>query len=151
MSNGSVSILGLGELQTDFERLSRATGNKVVRDAVMAGARVARDRAQALAPVRTGRLKKNITATRLKQSETPTGATAGIRVKKPKAIKSRGKKKRSTKAVYDAPYYWWFVEFGTSKHPAAPFMRPAWDGGLPQIEQAVTDKLAQGIDTAITG
>ena len=101
-------------------------------------------------------MKKNITATRLKQSETPTGATAGIRVKKPKgkktkAIKSRGKKKRSTKAVYDAPYYWWFVEFGTSKHPAAPFMRPAWDGGLPQIEQAVTDKLAQGIDTAITG
>ncbi len=156
MSNGSVSILGLGELQADFERLSRATGNKVVRDAVMAGARIARDRAQALAPVRTGRLKKNITATRLKQSETPTGATAGIRVKKPKgkmtkAIKSRGKKKRSTKAVYDAPYYWWFVEFGTSKHPAAPFMRPAWDGGLPQIEKAVTDKLAQGIDTAITG
>lgn len=156
MSNGSVSILGLGELQADFERLSRAAGNKVVRDAVMAGARVARDKARSLAPVDTGRLKKNITATRLKQSETPTCATAGLRVKKPKgkttkSIKGRGKKSRSTKAVYDAPYYWWFVEYGTSKNPAAPFMRPAWDNSLPQIEKAVTDKLAQGIDNAITG
>ena len=32
--------------------------------------------ARALAPVRTGRLKKNITATRLKQSETPFSALA---------------------------------------------------------------------------
>ena len=30
-------------------------------------------------------------------------------------------------------------------------MRPAWDSSLPQIEKAVTDKLAQGIDNAITG
>ena len=156
MTNGSVNILGLGELQADFERLSRATGNKVVRDAVMAGARVARDKARAAAPVRTGKLKKNITVTRLKQADTPGGATAGLRVKRPagktvRAIKGRGKKKRALKADYQSPYYWRFIEFGTSKMPAAPFMRPSWDSSLPQIEKAVTDKLAEGIDNAITG
>ncbi len=150
-----VSIIGLGELTADFERLAKSVGNKIARDAVMSGARVARDVAREKAPVRTGRLKKNITATRLKQSDTPGMATAGIRVKNPtgkstRAIKPRGKKKRSRKTDYDAPYYWKFLELGTSKMAAHPFIRPAWDGSLPQIEKAVADKLAEGIDNAIT-
>lgn len=155
MSNGSLTVLGLGDLQADFERLAKSVGNKVVRDAVMAGARIARDKARASAPVRTGKLKKNITATRLKQSETPGGATAGVRVKKPagkqtKALKRPGKKGRTVKTEWDAPFYWKFLELGTSKMQAHPFIRPAWDGNLPEIEKAVADKLAEGVDQAIT-
>lgn len=153
MSNGSLTVVGLGDLQADFERLAKATGNKIVRDAVMAGARVARDKARATTPVRTGKLKKNITAVRLKQSETPGGATAGLRVKKPngkqsKALKRRGKKGRTSATEWEAPFYWKFLELGTSKMQAHPFIRPAWDGGLPEIEAAVSDKLAEGIDNA---
>lgn len=155
MSNGSLTVLGLGELQADFERLAKAAGNKIVRDAVMAGARIARDKARAAAPVRTGKLKKNITATRLKQSDTPGGATAGVRVKNPtgkksKALKRPGKKGRTSSTEWDAPFYWKYLELGTSKMRAHPFIRPAWDGSLPQIEKAVSDKLAEGIDNAIT-
>lgn len=155
MSNGSLTVLGLGELQADFERLAKAAGNKIVRDAVMAGARIARDKARAAAPVRTGKLKKNITTTRLKQSDTPGGATAGVRVKSPKGKKSKalkrpGKKGRTSATDWDAPFYWKFLELGTSKMRAHPFIRPAWDGSLPQIEKAVSDKLAEGIDNAIT-
>ena len=155
MSKGSLTVLGLGELQADFERLAKAAGNKIVRDAVMAGARIARDKARAAAPVRTGKLKKNITATRLKQSDTPGGATAGVRVKSPKGKKSKalkrpGKKGRTSATDWDAPFYWKFLELGTSKMRAHPFIRPAWDGSLPQIEKAVSDKLAEGIDNAIT-
>lgn len=36
-------------------------------------------------------------------------------------------------------FYWRFIEFGTSKMPAKPFMRPA----LEQNVQAATDKFAQ--------
>lgn len=155
MSNGSLTVLGLGDLQADFERLAKATGNKIVRDAVMAGARVARDKARATTPVRTGKLKKNIAAVRARQSETPGGATAGLRVKKPngkktKALKRQGKKGRTSATEWDAPFYWKFLELGTSKMRAHPFIRPAWDGSLPQIEKAVSDKLAEGIDNAIT-
>lgn len=155
MSNGSLTVLGLGDLQADFERLAKAAGNKIVRDAVMAGARVARDKARATTPVRTGKLKKNIAAVRARQSETPGGATAGLRVKKPsgkktKALKRQGKKGRTSATEWDAPFYWKFLELGTSKMRAHPFIRPAWDGSLPQIEKAVSDKLAEGIDNAIT-
>lgn len=155
MSNGSLTVSGFGELEADFERLAKSAGNKIVRDAVIAGARVARDEAKSKVPVRTGKLKKNIIAVRLKQSETPGGATAGIRVKKPagkqsRALKRPGKKGRSTSVDYDAPFYWKFLELGTSQMRAHPFIRPAWDGSLPQIEKAVADKLAEGIDAATT-
>ena len=155
MSNGSLTVLGLGELQIDFGRLAKSVGNKVARDAVMAGARVARDKVRGTAPVRTGKLKKNIAAVRLKQADTPGGATAGIRVKKPagkqsKELKRPGKKGRTSKTEWDAPFYWKFLELGTSKMQAHPFIRPAWDGSLPEIEKAVADKLAEGIDNAIT-
>jgi HK97 gp10 family phage protein len=155
MSNGSLTVLGLGELEADFERLAKSVGNKIVRDAVIAGARVARDEAKGKVAVRTGNLKKNIIAVRLKQSDTPGSATAGIRVKKPtgkqvKALKRPGKKGRTSKTEYDAPLYWKFLELGTSKMQAHPFIRPAWDGSLPQIEKAVAEKLAEGIDNAIT-
>jgi HK97 gp10 family phage protein len=155
MSNGSLTVLGLGDLQADFERLAKSAGGKIVRDAVLAGARVARDKARNSAPVRTGKLKKNIIAVRLKQSDTPGGATAGIRVKKPsgkqtKTLKRPGKKGRTQKTQWDAPFYWKFLELGTSKMRAHPFIRPAWDGSLPEIEKVVADRLAEGIDNAIT-
>ena len=141
MSNGTISVTGFGELQADFESLARSMGNKIVRDAVMTGARVARDKTREKTPVRTGILKKNVTAVRLKQSDTPGGATAGVRVKK-----SNGKKAK----VGESPFYWKFIEQGTSKMPAAPFIRPAWDSNIAEIEKATTDKLAEGIDNAIT-
>lgn len=152
---GTISIVGLGALQADFDRLARSMGEKVVRDAVMAGARVARDKARASTPVKKGKLKKNIAATRVKKADSPGGATAGIRVKKPagkqtKALKRPGKKGRTSKTEWDAPFYWRFLELGTSKMRAHPFIRPAWDGSLPQIEKAVAEKLAAGIDHALT-
>lgn len=104
MSNGSLTVLGLGELQADFKRLAKSVGNKIARDAVMAGARVARDKARSTAPVRTGKLKKNIIAVSVKQADTPGGATAGIRVKNPtgkqsKALKRPGKKGAPRKRI----------------------------------------------------
>lgn len=155
MSNGSLAVVGLGDLQADFERLARSVGNKVVRDAVIAGARVARDKTRQAAPFKTGKLKKNIEATRVKQGETPGGATAGVRVKRPagksaKTRKRQGNSGEGSKTDSDAPFYWKFLEYGTSKMAAAPFIRPTWDSNLAEIEKATADKLAEGIDSAIT-
>lgn len=152
---GTISVVGMGDLQADFDRLARAVGNKIVRDAVMAGARVARDKTRQAVPVRTGKLKKNIAAARIKQSETPGAATAGVRVLRPKGKKTKTRKRpgkggKTTKTEYDAPFYWRFLEHGTSKMAAAPFIRPTWDSNLSEIEKATSDKLAEGIDNAIT-
>ena len=155
MSKGSLTVVGLGDLQADFERLAKSVGNKVVRDAVMAGARVARDKTRQAAPFKTGKLKKNIAAARIKQADTPGAATAGVRVMNPKGKtvtkrKRPSKKGKSTTTDYEAPFYWRFLEHGTSKMPAAPFIRPTWDANLAEIEKATADKLAEGIDNAIT-
>ncbi len=142
----SLDVLGLGELESDLLRVSKATANKAIRDAVVAGARVARDKSRQSAPVRSGKLKRNIVVTRLRQSQTPGAAVAGVSVKRPSA-KRRGP---STSAKPESsPYYWLFLEFGTSLMNAKPFLRPAWDNNLPQIEQAVRSKLAQAIDEAL--
>lgn len=141
MPDISLDVLGLGELEADLQRLSKALANKAVRDAVMAGARLARDKTRQSAPIRSGKLKKNIVVTR--QRGTSGAAVAGVSVKRP-----AGKKRQSSKPE-SAPYYWIFLEFGTSQMNAKPFLRPAWDNNLPQIEDAVRSKLAQAIDQAL--
>lgn len=148
-----MNILGLGDLKADFERLARATGDKVLREAVMAGARVVRDKARQAAPIRTRKLQKNIVAVRAKKSAGQGGTVAGIRVKRPsgkttRPLKRGGKPGKRLKTEYAAPFYWKFLELGTSNMRARPFIRPAWDGSLPQIEGAVRNRLAEAIDKA---
>ncbi|MDD1979004.1 HK97-gp10 family putative phage morphogenesis protein [Pseudomonas tussilaginis] len=143
MVNVSLEIVGLGDLQADLNQLAHSLANKVVRDAVVAGARVARDKARSNAPVRSGKLKKSLEAVRVKQGESPGAAAAGVRVR-------RGRKGKGDQDPTEAPFYWKFLEHGTSKMRAHPFIRPAWDGSLPEIERAVQEKLAEGIDKAIT-
>lgn len=107
MPDISLDLLGLGELEVDFQRLSRSLANKAVRDAVMAGAKLARDKTRQSAPVRSGKLKKNIVVTR--QRGTPDAAVAGVSVKRP-----AGKKRQSPKPE-SAPYY---VAFSGVRHLA---------------------------------
>lgn len=146
MPDVSLNVLGLAEHQADLQRLSSSVADKVVRDAVMAGARLARDKTRQSAPVRSGKLKKNIVVTRLRRQDSSGAAVAGVSVKRPATKKQRSG--QSTKPE-SAPYYWLFLEFGTSQMNAKPFLRPAWDNHLPQIEQAVRSKLAQAIDQAL--
>ena len=133
-----MDIIGLDHLGEDFLRLEKSMQNKISRQAVLAGARVARDKVRTSAPVRTGKLKRGIVATVARRSETPGEVVAGVKVSAPRRQK-------------DAPFYWKFLELGTRNMVAQPFIRPTWDSGLAEIEGAVISKLAEGIDKAITG
>ncbi|MFG0501138.1 HK97-gp10 family putative phage morphogenesis protein [Pseudomonas putida] len=133
-----IDFTGLDDLADDFLRLEKGLQNKVSRQAVAAGARVARDKVRASAPFRTGRLKRSTVASVARRSETPGEVVAGVRV-------------AASRKDKEAPYYWAFLEKGTVHMAAQPFIRPAWDNALPQIEGAVISKLAEGIDKAITG
>ncbi|WDU60953.1 HK97 gp10 family phage protein [Pseudomonas poae] len=135
MLDTSLRFLGFAELEADFQRLAKATSNKVVRDATLAGARVAQDRTRKSAPIRSGKLQKHIVAKRLRQRDTPGAAVAGVSVRRPKNS--------------PAPFYWRFLELGTSNMTAKPFIRPTWDRSLPDIEGAVRSKLVQAIDQAL--
>lgn len=136
--HASIDFSALDDLADDFLRLEKGLQNKLTRQAVAAGARVARDEVRKTAPVRKGRLKRGVVASVVRRSDTPGEAVAGVRVSAPRSDKQ-------------APYYWRFLELGTVNMAAQPFIRPSWDNALPKIEGAVISKLAEGIDKAIIG
>lgn len=126
----SVDIAGLGALAEDFARLKRGAQKRVLRQATMAGARVASKEIKSAAPVDEGDLKRGIRPA-AKRGTTDGQASAGVRVS---GAGSR---------------HWHFSELGTSKEPARPWIRPTWDSNEDEIEAAVRDRLAKAIDEAL--
>ena len=45
-------------------------------------------------------------------------------------------------------YYWRFIEFGTERQPAQPFLRPAFEAQKENALAVITDTLAKGIESA---
>ena len=131
-----IAFAGFKELDDDFKLLSNAEQRKVSRKAVRAGAVVFRDAVRANAPVRSGLLKRSISVDTVRGS-----ATAGVKFKKVLA-KKKGKKGRH-KTV---PFYWYFIEHGTSEMPAQPFVRPAFDANIKQAEEAAFNQYLNDID-----
>ena len=121
-----IAFAGFKGLDADFKLLSQAEQRKVSRKAVRAGAVVFRDAVRANAPVRSGLLKRSVSVDTVRGS-----ATAGVKFKKVSA-KKKGKKGKHK----STPYYWYFLENGTSNMPAQPFVRPAFDTSVKQAEEA---------------
>lgn len=141
MIGGGLEFIGMDELADDFLDLSTLLQGRVLREATAAGARVARDSVREAAPVDTGFLRANIVSAVAPSRETPGAVTAGVRVRPSKRKRGGGKDES-----YTPPFYWKFIELGTSKMPAHPFVRRAWDGSLSAIERAVSERLAGAID-----
>lgn len=133
-----MKIEGLSELRKALLELPQELRKGPLRSAVSAGAKVVQDRARANAPVDSGTLRRAIYRTRSKSQSSAVQETAivGIRF---------GKKYQKRKQ--DA-WYWRFIEFGTSKLPANPFMRPAFDTTKTGQIQAIATRLAKGIARA---
>jgi HK97 gp10 family phage protein len=138
-----VRIAGLKELLQGLQELPQELEKKAIYAALGGAARVVRDRAIDLAPevdashpmVQTGRrnpgtIKRAIRASRSKINKGQRGMYEMIIRVKPLKQKIRNKFKQTTgragKDNPNDPYYWWWVEFGTSKMPAKPFLRPAF-------------------------
>lgn len=151
----TLDIHGLGALEEDFARLSRGQTRRVLRQATMAGARVGRDAARELAPEDSGELKRHVVAASKRQNA-PGTHTAGVRVRGGRGKYSNTAANRGKQRVgqsYETPgpaYYWRFTELGTSKQPATPWIRPAWDSHEQEIVDAVRQRLATAIDEAIS-
>lgn len=135
MIKPTLTIAGFRELESDFILLSKSEQRKLSKKAVRAGAVVFRDAVRAIAPIRTGRLKKSISV------DTSRGAVAGVKFKKIRAIKKSGGKNKQT-----LPFYWWMIENGTSKMPARPFVRPAFDANVKKAEDAAFQQYLRDID-----
>lgn len=142
---------GLAELKRALEELPKNIGRNVLRGAVRAGAAVIRAESQARAPVYAGDVSKGHPppgtlkrAIYMKQIAELSGATRQtfiVGARKGRKYRHQGK---SGNLSQDA-YYASFVEFGTSRMAARPFMRPAFEAKKNAAVEAIKAYLAQRI------
>lgn len=154
-----VKVEGLEGLLDALKKLGKEASKNggPARKALFAGAKVIRDAARENAPVQTGAMKKNIVAARDRKPQIAGAAEqyfVGVKGGARKPYANSKKNVRSGKAgkTYEtqgSTYYWRFVEFGTAKMPARPFLVPAFEQNkelaLEQVAKTMwkeVDKLA---------
>lgn len=128
-----VKLRGLDQLKNTLKGLPAHLGEKVLRAALRAGAKPISDEAKALAPVlkepdsrrKPGTVKKNIVTRKSKQQK--YGVYVGVKALKARQIVAFKKANGKSANNPDDPFYWIFSEFGTSKMPPTPFLRPAFE------------------------
>ena len=120
-----MKIEGLKELNKKLGQLAPNIERKVLAKSVTEGARIVRDEAKRLVPIKTGTLKRGIKYRR--KPRQPRGSVVYQVGLAPKA------------------FYGMFVEFGTKKLAARPFLRPAFDGKISEAIAAMKQKMWAGI------
>jgi HK97 gp10 family phage protein len=155
-----IKIEGLAELNRALQALPGKLENRTLTSALYAGAKIIRDDAKERTPVDTGFLKNQIIMWRVKKSEHQYAdqVQVGVRLKarfnkKTKSLRAsdvtiRRRRLRNGQIVekkYPA-FYWRFLEFGTSKMQARPFLRPAFEAKKEQAANRIKERLRQTLD-----
>lgn len=153
-----VRVDGLQVLEKRLRALGEEFGPKAaispVRTALRKNAKKLQQAAQQRVHVDTGTLKQNIITTLERR---PQNGRIEMRVTvRAKARAYKSSSRTIQKGLIGAEYQFYgplfyarFLEFGTSKMPAYPFLRPAWDelkGALPEMIRA---DLADAIDRTL--
>lgn len=133
-------VLGLDELDRALKALPREIAGKnggPLRVGLRAAARLVRDEARARAPEDTGRLKGAI----VMQLDRNPGNVSERIVVRPR----RGRSRADTRGAW----YWHFLEFGTVKQPAQPYLRPAFDARKFAMIETFKIRMAASIRAAV--
>jgi HK97 gp10 family phage protein len=149
-------VRGLNEMATAFKKLPRTLAAKYLGAALSPAAKLIKNDAQVRAPYYTGpirdlqpppgTLRRAIIIKRVTNPSVEEGtlqATYVITVRHGARAQSVGKKKVNLDA-----YYWWFVEHGTSKMRAQPFLRTAFDADKFEALGLIEEGLATGVKKA---
>jgi HK97 gp10 family phage protein len=140
------NLTGFKELAAALRELPQRVAKNGLRAAVGAGAAVIRKEARLRAPKDSGEMTKDI------QIKRERGAAGGdtfvarysVFVLSGKKSRLKGKKRN----IQRDSYYWKFVEFGTSKMAAQPFLRPSFETQKEEAVKAIGEKLDQRIQAA---
>ena len=156
IKTGTIQITGLSELDKRLREMPDKLARNVMRGAVRAGAAVIQKEAKARVPVaKKAHLLKSYKSKLWKHYR---AAKYGTWIQ-PGNIKRNIKVSPAKKAprgtieyhVYISDknkntYYWKFLEFGTSKMAAKPFMRPAFEAQKEAATVAIREYMAKRID-----
>ena len=147
----TVEIEGLSELLRRLEALPKEIAGKnggPVRRALGRAARLVRDEVRKNAPKRTGKLEANIIAARVRDDRPPGVSerfVVSVRGRKARYRDNRDNRRAGrvgqTYQKDGEAFYWKFIEFGTAKMPARPFIQPgvaaSAEAALKEFERAL--------------
>jgi HK97 gp10 family phage protein len=127
-----VELKGVDELVTALKDLPQKIRVRAVRKALVVAGRVIRDEAKARAPVlqlivanrRAGTVRRRISVRVSKFARQAGDEGVYINVKPLRGAETRRLGKAGANNPND-PFYWRFLEFGTRKMQARPFLGPA--------------------------
>lgn len=147
----SVHIAGLDTFAQALKLLPNNISRRVLRGAVAAAGKVIRDEAKSRAPVHSGpiakghpppgTLKRAIALGRSNRLSKVGKEVYHVFVRNSAIAGSKGKKIIAG-GKFDA-YYWRYIEFGTSKMAARPFLRPAFEAKKEAAIEALTQYIAE--------
>lgn len=133
-----IQVHGLRELQASIKRFESKVERRLLTRALMDAASIHVKEAKQRAPVDTGELARNIRA----RPDKPEGnEEAHVIVGVRKLTKKQLAKAREKREGASDPFYWRFVEFGTSKMRARPFLRPAFENTVSKMIARFTESL----------
>lgn len=154
----TVRVTGLDGVLERLKSLPPELGSKgggPARAALAKGARLFRDQAIANAPRDTGLLQESIVARRDSRPGMAGASEAyyvGVRRKARRYAntkRNRGKGRAGkTYFVEGTAFYWIWLEFGSEKMRARPFLRPAFEARKEEALNVIVDELRRGLDRA---
>jgi HK97 gp10 family phage protein len=146
-----VKLQGFAELQQRLKEFGPKVEKSGLRAATRASAVVFRDAIRLTAPVKTGLLKANIVVNS-RRGDGPNIIRYGARIKAAKKIKygntrqNRRLRRVGKKYQMEGPaFYGRFLEYGTSRMHARPFMRPAFGANINKALDAFKTRMAKAI------
>lgn len=153
-----IKVEGLQELQRKLLALPKKVQGKPTRGALNSGAKLIKVRARELVAVDTGFLREAIIQYPVKQSE--HAYSDQVRVGVRKRVRKGAKLSKKYKAALSArrrrssaqrsvtPKYWRYLEFGTSRMAARPFLRPAFEREKASAVSRIAQRMREEIDKA---
>ncbi len=154
MAKGEVvHVRGLAELDRALRELPVRVANQGLRASVYAGAKVIRDEARSRAPKAAqslgpkqpppGTLRRSVSMKHIRELSGGGRQTYYVLVRQGKKYRNQGKRGNLSQDAW----YWRFLEFGTRKMAARPFLRPALESRRREATAAIKERLAQRIQT----
>lgn len=147
MIDTRLDFSGLLDIASDLDALSKSQNRKVLRDATRSAATVVKDEASKRAPKRSGKLAKNIVV--LTQRSRNGDISSGVHIRGTNPHTGNSDKKMKTGDPRNA-FYWRFLELGTSKMAAVPFLRPAYDARQEEAAKVAFETANRAIDEALS-
>lgn len=145
-----LKVEGLKELRDKVLALGPETGPKVLRAAARAAMQPVLEEARRLVPVDSGLMRDSIVLSSKIPKSGDTVTRVGIRIKKQRRPNLRGLRvsKSTRRAVnrMSAHWRWHFIEFGTVRQKARPFLRPALATHKDRVIASIKAEIAKRVE-----